>query len=175
MHVHEVDVEEHRPASVTGEPDRAGPFDDVARVGVAACRFGPHELQPVELTAEIARGNQPGMRAHPERLKAASPQHGRQEGCGRIALAERELARVLVRREGAEHVLEVVAARHELREGRSRGMRVREVAAEEGARGGEPVERRCGRARVAPGAQAVGPRRVEHDEEDRRILRHAPR
>src|SRR5436309_1869235 len=175
VHVHEVDVEEDGPAPVPRAPDRSRPVDDVPRVGMAARRLALHELQAVELTPQIARRHEPGMRAHAERLEAASPQHGRQEGRGRIALAERELARVLVRGERPEHVLEVVAAGHELGEGRPRGMRVREVATEEGARRGEPVERRRRRIRVAPGAQTVGPRRVEHDEEDRRVLRHAPR
>ena len=175
VHVHEVDVQEDRAGPVTREPDRARPLDDVACIGVAARRLGRHELEPVEGTAEIAGSDEPGMRAHAKGLEATALQHGRHEGRGRIAGAERELARMFVRRERAEHVLEVVAAGHELREGRPRGMRVREVAAEEGARRGEPVERRRRRVRIAPRAQAVGAGRVEHDEEDRRVVRHAPR
>ena len=175
VHVHEVHVEEERPACIAPAPCRARLVDDVARSGIATGRFGGHEVESIEVTAEIAGRHEPRMGAHAERLEAATTEHARQENGGRIVLAERELARVLVGYERAEDVLEIVATGHELRERRAGGVRVREVTAEEGAGRREPVERGRRRMWIAEAAQAVRTRRVQHDEHDRHGFGHAPR
>ena len=129
----------------------------------------------LERTPQLAVGGDPRVRAHRRGGVATIAQQGRKQRGGRVATGERHLAGMRVGLEGAEDVRMVVAAAHQLRHGRTRRVRVREVANELHAVRGQSVERRRRRPRVAPRAQAIGARGVEQNEDDRRRCCAGPR
>ena len=141
--------------------------DDLGGVRMPPVGGGRDQLEALESLPEGALRCHPGMGAHGDRLEPLGPEQRRQENGRRVVAAERELARVIVGREHAQHVLVVVAAAHHLRHRRPRGVRVREMGREPHPGRRQRIQVRARRIGASPGAQPIRPRGVEQDEDDR--------